>query len=138
MYGTEHLKNILLILERGEGREKERQININMCLSPAHPLLGTWPATQACALPGNQTSDPLVCRLALNPLSHTSQVSFMFVWCFFIFKLSYTKIIRSITEVILWCFHGITSRAIYHVPLFHSLLLTLSYLLTYFKVTFCL
>ena len=37
------------------------------------PLLGTWPATQACALTGNQTSNPLVCRLALNPLSHTSQ-----------------------------------------------------------------
>ena len=30
-------------------------------------------ATQACALTGNQTSDPLVDRLVLNPLSHTSQ-----------------------------------------------------------------
>ena len=28
------------------------------------PLLATWPATQACALTGNQTSDPLVHRLA--------------------------------------------------------------------------
>ena len=37
------------------------------------PLLGTWPATQACALSGNGTSDPLVHRLALNPVSHTSQ-----------------------------------------------------------------
>ena len=27
----------------------------------------------ACALTGNQTSDPLVCRPALNPLSHTGQ-----------------------------------------------------------------
>ena len=36
------------------------------------PLLGTWPTTQARALTGNQTSDPLVRRLALNPLSHTS------------------------------------------------------------------
>ena len=42
------------------------------CLSCA-PLLGTWPATQACALTGNRTRDPLVCRWALNPLSHTSQ-----------------------------------------------------------------
>ena len=33
------------------------------------PLLGTWPATQACALTGNQTSDPFFLRLALNPLS---------------------------------------------------------------------
>ena len=44
------------------------------CLSST-PLLGTWPATQACALMGNQTGDPLVRRPALNPLSHTSQGS---------------------------------------------------------------
>ena len=37
------------------------------------PLLGTRSATQARALTGNQTSNPLVCRLGLNPLSHTSQ-----------------------------------------------------------------
>ena len=35
------------------------------------PPTGPW----ACALTGNQTSDPLVLRLALNPLSHTSQGS---------------------------------------------------------------
>ena len=37
------------------------------------PNLGTWPTAQACTLPGNQTSDLSVCRLALNPVSHTSQ-----------------------------------------------------------------
>ncbi|KAF6091632.1 TBC1 domain family member 25 [Phyllostomus discolor] len=37
------------------------------------PLLGTCPATQACALTGNPASDPLFRRLGLNPLSHTSQ-----------------------------------------------------------------
>ena len=42
------------------------------CLS-CGPLLGAWPATQACALTGNQTCNPLVCRLVLNPLSHASQ-----------------------------------------------------------------
>ena len=36
-------------------------------------LLGTWPATQACALVGNQTGDPLFHSPVLNPLSHTSQ-----------------------------------------------------------------
>ena len=36
------------------------------------PLLGTWPATRACALTGNQTGDPLVHRPTLNQLSHTS------------------------------------------------------------------
>ena len=44
-----------------------------MWLPLMRPLLGIWPATQACALAGNQTADPLVCRRALNPLSHTSQ-----------------------------------------------------------------
>ena len=44
-------------------------------MSLAHPLLMAWPTTQACALTGNQTSDPLVRRPALNPLSHTSQGS---------------------------------------------------------------
>ena len=38
-----------------------------------HPQPGTWPATQACALTGNRTSDLSVFRPALNPLSHTSQ-----------------------------------------------------------------
>ena len=62
---------IYLFLERGEGREKEG--NINVWLPLQRPLLGTWPATQACALTRNQTSNPLIHRPALNPLSHTSQ-----------------------------------------------------------------
>ena len=50
--------------------------NINQ-LPLTCPQLGTWPATQARALTGNQTGEPLVCRLALN-LSHTSQGFFFF------------------------------------------------------------
>ena len=49
-----------------------------MWLPLTWPPVGTWPATQACALTGNGTSDPLVCRPALNPLSHTSQGSYFF------------------------------------------------------------
>ena len=64
---------IYLLLERGEGKEKERERNINVQLPLVCPLLGTWPATQACALTGSQTSNPLVRRPALNPLSYTSQ-----------------------------------------------------------------
>ena len=41
----------------------------------ARPQPGTWPASQSCALTGNWTSDLLVHRLALNPLSHSSQGS---------------------------------------------------------------
>ena len=58
---------------RKQGRETlmcERHID---WLPLTHPEPGTRPATQACALTGNQTTDPLVRRPALNPLSHTSQ-----------------------------------------------------------------
>ena len=65
---------IYLFVERGEGRKKERERNINVWLPLTHHLLGTWPATQACAVTGYWTSNPLVHRLALNPLSHISQV----------------------------------------------------------------
>ena len=63
---------IYLFLEKGKER-RDRERNINVWLPFAHPLPGTWPATQACAPTGNRTGDPLVHRLALNPLSHTSQ-----------------------------------------------------------------
>ena len=60
-----------LFLERGEGREKEREIYIDLPL--ACPQQGTWPAAEACGLAGNRTRDLLVHRPALSPLSHTSQ-----------------------------------------------------------------
>ena len=49
-----------LFLERGEGTDKERKRNISVWLPLMHPLLGTWPATQARALTENQTGDPLL------------------------------------------------------------------------------
>ena len=64
---------VYLFLERGERREKEREININAWLPLTCPLLGTWLASWACDITGNRTDDPLVCRPALKPLSHTSQ-----------------------------------------------------------------
>ena len=48
-----------------------------------HLQMGPWPATQACALAGNRTSKLLVCRLGLNPLSHTSQGVSAVLFCFF-------------------------------------------------------
>ena len=36
-----------------EGKEGERERNINVWLPLAQPLLGTRPTTQACALTGN-------------------------------------------------------------------------------------
>ena len=71
IYITSFLRKIFIFRERiWEG---EREGNINVWQPVMHPLLGTWPATQACALTGNGTSHPLVHRPALNPLSHTSQ-----------------------------------------------------------------
>ena len=50
-------KKIYLFLERGEGREKERERNSNVWLPLTSPQLGIWPATQACALTENRTSN---------------------------------------------------------------------------------
>ena len=65
-YISLHLKKIFiyLFLDRREGRAKERERNICVWLPLTRPLLGTWCATQACALTGNRTGDPLVRRLA--------------------------------------------------------------------------
>ena len=40
---------VFIFIQRG--RERER--NISVWLPLAHPLLGTWPATRACALTRN-------------------------------------------------------------------------------------
>ena len=63
-------KRLYLLSFRQRGREGEKH---QCVVAFACPLLGTWPAAQACALTGNRTSDPLVCRPALNLLSSTSQ-----------------------------------------------------------------
>ena len=47
------IKDFYLFLAWGGGWEKERERNINVWLPLMHPLLGTWPATQECALIGN-------------------------------------------------------------------------------------
>ena len=66
---------IYLFLERGEGREKEREKNISVWLPLSSLAPGTQSATQACGPIRNWTSNPLVCRLALSPLSHTNKDS---------------------------------------------------------------
>ena len=82
---------IYLSLERGEARKKERARNIDVWeikqLIASHlPQLGSWPATQECALTGNRTGDLSVHRLVLNPLSHTSQDQNMFNIIIFLLK----------------------------------------------------
>ena len=68
---------IYLFLERGrEGESEGHKFNVWFPLT--RPVLGTWPATQACALTGNRTNNLSVCRSLLNPLSHTSQGIMLF------------------------------------------------------------
>ena len=77
---------IHLLLERGEGREKERETSVceryidQLPLTP--PPSGVWPATQTSALTRNRTGNPLVRRWALNPLSHTT-LAWVFYRMFF-------------------------------------------------------
>ena len=78
--------NILFIyFSRERGREGDREEEKHQCvrekqLPLTRPQPGTWPATQACALTGNRTGNLLVHRLALNPLSHMSQGSKIFLY----------------------------------------------------------
>ena len=55
-------KGFYLFLERGREGEKHQ------CVVASHV-----PPSGDLALTGNRTGDPLVRRLALSPLSHTSQ-----------------------------------------------------------------
>ena len=96
---------IYLFLEREEGREKEWERHINVWLLLTRPLLGTWPATQACALTGNRTGDPLVRRPVLNPLSHTSQARFNFLIQFFNIFIFRNKTDDLIPGIILHRYH---------------------------------
>ena len=61
-----------LFLERGREGEREGEKYHCVVASPT-PSTGDLAATQACALTGNQTSDPLVCSQVLSPPRHTSQ-----------------------------------------------------------------
>ena len=51
---------IYLVLDRGEGRERKKERNINVWLPLTWPPRGIRPTTQACALPGNPTGNPLI------------------------------------------------------------------------------
>ena len=63
---------LFIFRDRKGGRKRGRETSMCGCLS-CTPYWGSWTATQACVLTGNQTRDPLVLRWTLNPLRHTSQ-----------------------------------------------------------------
>ena len=59
---------------RREGEKHREKHWLPLTLSQ----LGTWPATQARTLIGDQTSDPSVCRPVLIPPHHTRTMLFSF------------------------------------------------------------
>ena len=63
----------LFIFKENVGKDKDRERNITVWFPLILPQIGPWLGTQACVLIGNRTSDPLVLRLAHNPLTYTSQ-----------------------------------------------------------------
>ena len=65
---------IYLFLERG--RDGEREEEKYQCMVSSHtPYWGPGPQPRHVPCTGNRTHNPLVRRLVLNPLSHTSQGS---------------------------------------------------------------
>ena len=65
MYFILFFKILFIFRERGKGGERDGNINVWLPLTHPPPTEDlTWPATQACALTGKQTSDPLIPRLA--------------------------------------------------------------------------
>ena len=85
--------------------------NINVWLPLVYHQLGTWSETQACALIGNQTSDPSVHRPAPDPLSHTTQgtngsiSSFLMAQQYSMVYIYHIFFIQSSIEGHLGCFH---------------------------------
>ena len=76
------MPNVNFFRERGREGEKKRNINVqdkHQSVTSHMPQLGTWPVTQACTLTRNWTGNLSVCRPELNPLSHTSQGSKLFL-----------------------------------------------------------
>ena len=66
----------LIFTFRQRGREGERERNIDVWLPLTHSVLGTQPTTQEYTLTGNLSGDPLVHRLALNPLATPTRAGF--------------------------------------------------------------
>ena len=73
---THFFKKTYLFIFRERGKEGEREGEKHQRVVASHaPPTADLASNQACALTGYQTGDPLVPRLALNPLSYTSQGS---------------------------------------------------------------
>ena len=61
---------VFIFRERG-GRETEGEKHLWLPL--VDPQVGTWPTAQTYTVTRSQTSNLMICKLTLSPLSHTSQ-----------------------------------------------------------------
>ena len=81
---TFFFKTFILFLERGEGREKERERNINEWLPLTCPPIGD-PARNPGMRPDQESNQQLLVRRpALSPLSYTSQGQIFFIRLFYL------------------------------------------------------
>ena len=62
-----------LFLDRGKGKEKEMERNINVWLPLMQPYWGPGPQPRHVPQLGIELVDPLLRSPALNPLNHTLQ-----------------------------------------------------------------
>ena len=67
------LKFYLIIFREREGREKERERNINVWLPLVCPATGDLAHNPGMCPDWESNCNPLIRRPALSPLSHTSQ-----------------------------------------------------------------
>ena len=83
------LKDFIYLFQReGKGgRKRGRETSMCGCLSRAHHCV---PGLKPRLVPqaGNHTSDPLIHRLALNPLSHNSKGKLVTFLAIFLFQIS--------------------------------------------------
>ena len=113
-------KRFYFFISRERGREGERETSMCSCLLHT-PHWGTWPTTQACALSRNRTSSPLVYRLVLSPLSHTSWGLKIQIdpvgpcWNLRFCNYIYTKLLGGANVPVLWTMVCVaTNQVIYH------------------------
>ena len=82
-------------MEGKRGREGEKHQCVFASLVP--PI-----GDLACAPTGNQRGDPFVHRPALNPLSHTSQGSFFFIFPSLKKSMQFPRKVLSTDRFLLW------------------------------------
>ena len=70
----------LFIFRQKERRDKERERNINVWLPLACPLLGTWPATQACASNWVSNLQPFGSQASTQPTKPHQPGPFLIFW----------------------------------------------------------